>query len=488
MNVTDPIRAAARRQPGALAYTGVPNRMEVTFAQLDRAIDAFAARALDAGLREGQTAIVELAEEHAHLVATLALIRIGVAAAAPTLPERFAAARLCAAATTAATLREVHVDRTWFLPGTAREAPPSAPGGAATCAIFGTSGTTGVARHFAVTHDMLARRLAVAEHTMPLPPAPRVMIKIGLRTSFAFLMTLQTLYAGGLAAFPRYDEVTPAIRARRINVLFMAPATASTFLQTLPADPDLFPSLERVYLSGGTVPRRLLAEARERLCRDVRVSYGATEVGSIAGAALDALADTPNAVGIVAPGAEVQCVDAADRECPRDTEGVVRIRRNPGSGVYLDAPEASQDAFRGDWFYPGDTGSLSADGMLVITGRVSEAVNVGGEKRSPRVIEDRVRGLGDVADVAVFTAPDALGVSQLHVAVVGGPALDLRALVDRCVEARVVPARTRFLAVPALPRNEFGKLARNELPQLVAAADDGAGATAPAAAVRATRP
>ncbi|HMF27386.1 MAG TPA: AMP-binding protein, partial [Candidatus Cybelea sp.] len=246
---------------------------------------------------------------------------------------------------------------------------------------------------------------------------------------------------------------------------------ASSLLQLLQPGARRLPSLERLYLAGSFAPRPLVAEARERLCPDVRTLYGATEVGPVACAPLEELAGIANAVGIVAPDIDVECVDDSDNPQPPGVEGAIRIRRNPDSSVYLDAPDASQAAFRGEWFYPGDFGILSKERVLVISGRVSDVVNVGGDKRTFNAIEEEVRSRGDVVDVAAFTVPDAFGVPQFRVAVVAGPSLQVHELAKQCLEASVVPPRTRFLAVAAIPRNDFGKIVREALPALAAAAE-----------------
>ena len=62
-------------------------------------------------------------------------------------------------------------------------------------------------------------------------------------------------------------------------------------------------------------------------------------------------------------------------------------------------------AFRDGWFYPGDLGSLAPDGLLRIAGRADEVINLGGEKISPETLEEQVRLIHGVADVAAFALP-----------------------------------------------------------------------------------
>ena len=472
MNCADPVREHARRTPAALAYVGQPQRIELTYAALDRLADAVAQRALAAGVQPGQTAIVALPAPLAFVVMLLALARIGATAAVATLPERLADVRLATTATGRAAIPEIVVREDWFATGPAPSAAarlPAAPSGAAAWAVFATSGTTGTPRHFAVTHDMLARRVAIGARTVPMPPHPRQLTRIGLQTAYGALRLISVLSAGGLVAFPDDRDVAAALRARALNLLVMAPADIDRLLRMLPANAPPFPDLSAVVLAGSVVPRRLHEEVRDRLCPNVRVAYGATEVGPIAGGALADLVDTPGAVGLVDRDNDVQCVGDDDRPLAPGVVGTVRIRRDPGSGVYLDDPAASALAFRGDWFYPGDVGLVTRDRRLCIVGRKDELVNVGGDKLSPHALEERVCALGPVRDAAAFAVPDANGLAAIWIAVVPAAALDVDALAARCVESGAVPAGTRFVAVDALPRNPAGKVVRDELARMVAA-------------------
>ncbi len=471
MTAADPTRAHAQRTPDALAYVGQPNRIALTYAALDRLVDAVALRALAAGVQPGQTAIVALAAPLAHVVTTLALARIGVASAVGTLPDRFADVRLVAAPTAGTAIPEVVVREDWFAAGPEAAAArlPAPGGGNSTWAIFGTSGTTGNPRHFAVTHDMLARRVAIGARTVPMPAVPRQLTRIGLQTAYGALRLLSVLGAGGLVAFPDDRDVAASLRARALNMLVMAPADIARFLRMLPADAAPFPDLAVVVLAGSIVPRLLHDEIRARLCPNVRIAYGATEVGPTAGGALGEVIDTPGAVGFVDRECDVQCVDGQDRPVAPGVVGEVRIRREPGAGVYLDDAPASTRAFRGEWFHPGDVGILTADRRLRILGRQDELIDLGGDALSPHVLEERVRSLGDVRDAAAFAVPDAHGIAQLWIAVEPGPALDAESLAARCAQARAVPAGTRFVVLSALPRNAAGKVVRDELVRLVAA-------------------
>ena len=81
------------------------------------------------------------------------------------------------------------------------------------------------------------------------------------------------------------------------------------------------------------------------------------------------------------------------------------------------------EIFKDGWFYPGDIGKLMPDGLLVITGRVNEVINRGGDKLAPEVIEGALRLMPEIADAAVFAVPNT---DQIWAAVVGKAAAAAR--------------------------------------------------------------
>jgi acyl-CoA synthetase (AMP-forming)/AMP-acid ligase II len=154
-----------------------------------------------------------------------------------------------------------------------------------------------------------------------------------------------------------------------------------------------------------------------------------------------------------------------------DHEGVLRVRVKGAPSRYLNDEAASRRVFRDGWFYPGDIGTLSAEGLLYVSGRVSERINAGGIKVAPNVIEDVISQRPEVSDAAAFELINEEGISQIAVAIVPHENIDranfnrseLRQSVQKQLRERTP---TRWIIVKEIPRNEQGKIDRAALQRL----------------------
>lgn len=111
----------------------------------------------------------------------------------------------------------------------------------------------------------------------------------------------------------------------------------------------------------------------------------------------------------------------------------------------------------------GDAGFLDGGGRLVVTGRLDDVIVTGGEKVVPADVEEVLRAVAGVGDVAVVGEPDAEWGSRVVAVVVpaAGCTLTLAALRD-AVRASLpaYAAPKRLVTVDELPRTESGKLRR----------------------------
>ena len=97
-------------------------------------------------------------------------------------------------------------------------------------------------------------------------------------------------------------------------------------------------------------------------------------------------------VGPVLPGVGIRIAE----------DGEIEVRGIDVFKEYWRNPEATAEAFDGDWFKTGDIGTFDDEGFLTITGRKKEIiVTAGGKNVAPAALEDPIRSNPIVGQVVV---------------------------------------------------------------------------------------
>jgi acyl-coenzyme A synthetase/AMP-(fatty) acid ligase len=185
-------------------------------------------------------------------------------------------------------------------------------------------------------------------------------------------------------------------------------------------------------------------------------------------APFDVIADKPDAVGFVMPWNELQIVDEAGEILPPGTEGLIRFR-TPRLMENLKAAGAGNlGGVRDEWFYPGDIGSLTADGVLCLAGRTSDVINRGGVKVSGLRIEESLRTLPQIKDAASCGVVGGSGLEEIWIAVVTTGPIDVEEIKRHLSEQddiKTAPDEVFFLE--ELPRGELGKVQKHRLKEIL---------------------
>jgi acyl-CoA synthetase (AMP-forming)/AMP-acid ligase II len=141
---------------------------------------------------------------------------------------------------------------------------------------------------------------------------------------------------------------------------------------------------------------------------------------------------------------------------------------------YLDRPEETAAALPGGSYRSGDVGYLDEEGYLYLTGRRSELIRTGGEFVAPQEVEDALRDLSGVRDVAVVGVPDERFGEVVCAVFVMEPAADLPeiAAVRAHAASRLAGFKQprRIVALPAIPRTPAtGQIQRSRVRESIVA-------------------
>jgi oxalate---CoA ligase len=282
--------------------------------------------------------------------------------------------------------------------------------------------------------------------------------------------TFAALGAGGAVITPR--RFTPRrfwAQAREHGTTWLSAGPTLHQMILDQADEPGAPDTLRFVRSCSSALSPALMDRAERAYRvPMLEAYGMTEAShQMSSNPLPPAARRPGSVG-VATGTDIAIADKGGTVQAHGVAGEVVIR---GPGVmagYVNNPEATAEAFFGDWFRTGDRGVLR-DGYLVLEGRLKEMIIRGGENIAPAEIERVLMSHPAVRDAVCFGVADAKYGELVGAAVTLVSDASVRELVDHCRESLAafkVPSRIDVLT--EIPRTPTGKVQRRRVAEFVA--------------------
>ena len=148
---------------------------------------------------------------------------------------------------------------------------------------------------------------------------------------------------------------------------------------------------------------------------------------------------------------------------PSGEVGEIVIRGANVTDGYIENPAANATAFTDGWFRTGDQGVIDGEGYITLTGRLKEIINRGGEKISPREVDEILLDHPAVDQVVTFAMPhDKLGEDVAAAVVlcegVEATERELRDFVSQRLADFKVPRKMLFLE--EIPKGATGKLQR----------------------------
>jgi acyl-CoA synthetase (AMP-forming)/AMP-acid ligase II len=221
--------------------------------------------------------------------------------------------------------------------------------------------------------------------------------------------------------------------------------------------------LRLIRSSSASLPPQVMTAVEQTFAVPVIEAYGMTEAAhQMASNPLPPRDRYPGSVGVAA-GPEIAIMDAIGNVLPAGSIGEIVIRGANVTAGYQSNPEANAAAFTDGWFRTGDQGFLDEHGYLRLTDRLKEIINRGGEKISPREVDEVILDHPDVAQVVTFSMPHEKLGEDVAAAVVltDGATLAEKELQDFVAERLAdfkVPRIILF--VDEIPKGATGKLAR----------------------------
>ncbi|KAK4249088.1 hypothetical protein C7999DRAFT_30454 [Corynascus novoguineensis] len=333
--------------------------------------------------------------------------------------------------------------------------------------VLHTSGTTSRPKVVPLSHRNLTRTMQNIQQTYQLTPSDRTMLVMPLFHVHGLLCgLLAPLLSGGSMVVPpkfsasdfwrdfvahkaNWYTAVPTIHQILLKNPAPSPLPAIRFIRSCssPLSPTVFHALEKTY-NAPVLEAYAMTEAAHQMTSNPLPSVGKRKPGTVG----------------LGQGVEVVILDEAGNAVAQGKEGEICIRGENVTSGYLNNPAANESSFTRDgYFRTGDQGKKDADGYVIITGRIKELINKGGEKISPIELDNTLTRHPAVSEAVSFAIPDDMYGQDIGVAVVLKPGArltenELKGWVADKLAKFKVPKKVYFTDV--MPKTATGKIQR----------------------------
>jgi acyl-CoA synthetase (AMP-forming)/AMP-acid ligase II len=345
---------------------------------------------------------------------------------------------------------------------------PCADGGDRPLLLSLSSGTTGRPRGPMMNHSQFIGRLMIQWVTLGFSQHDRYLSATPLYFGGGRSFTMGSLFSGGTVIMfaPPYEpeDLVAAVAELKPTTLLLVPTLLRRLLQMPDTGTPLLGGLKRLLSTGAVLHPDERETVMRRLNPEFINYYGSTEGGGITVLLPEHQGEAAASVGEPVFATEVQVVDDDGKAVAVGEIGLVRYRGPSVADGFFNDPEASAEAFRDGWFYPGDIGRLDRDGRLYLVGRAKDVIIRAGVNIYPAEIEETLIAHPSVRDAAVVGWPSKVNGEEVAAFVVKQGEVEGEALRDYC-RAKLAPYKVpkRIFPLAELPKSPLGKVLKLEL-------------------------
>jgi acyl-coenzyme A synthetase/AMP-(fatty) acid ligase len=478
MNLTDPILRHARIQPHVAAL--VDGERTITYSALADIVLRTVGYLAALGVKKGDYVGLCLKDDSQHVVALLAIARLGATAvqidsrSRPAERGRIAnafALRLALvtpASGTGINCPKVVIGAAWHSATAAADRiGPAIDDWHAPIAVLASSGTSGLPKFTVATH--LQYYFHIASYLEVIPPTRHRFLSIlPLYFSAGRVSCLAHLLRGDTVilhpALSSGPEIVEVVSRHKITIAFLVPSMVRQLLALADGHRPLLPDIDLLISAGAPLFAEEKGAVVQKVTHRFCELYGAAAIGPMTALRAEEIRERPTSVGRPFSLIDIEVVDDSDQPLGPGTVGQLRCG---GPGLTFPAKTsrgAGAADFRDGWHYPGELASIDELGYVFLQGRASEVIFQGGAKIFPSEVEAVLQAHECVAEAAVVGRKLANNEQEVVAYVVAKRPVTSGELIAHCrtrLTAFKVPREIKVVA--DLPRNTSGKVLKRAL-------------------------
>ncbi len=343
-----------------------------------------------------------------------------------------------------------------------------------TALLIHTGGTTGTPKAVALSHRNLASNVTQSiAWVAPLHDGAETFYSV-LPYFHAFGLTVTLLSAvqlgATIAVFPKFDPVQILLAQRRLPCTFFVgvpPMFERLLIEQKEQRTDLS---SMVFTLSGAMPlSEELSDRWEKATGGLVIEgYGMTESSPVLLGSPLSKNKRAGALGIPFPSTHVRIVDPENpkQDVATGEIGELLVKGPQVFSGYWENPEETADVLRDGWLHTGDLVQVRGD-FVYMADRRKELIITGGFNVYPSQVEDAIRSMPGIRDVAVVGMPSGTNRGDDVVAALvleAGASMtlaDVREWAGKSLARYALPRQ--IVVVQELPRSQIGKVVRRRV-------------------------
>ncbi|MEQ1723191.1 MAG: long-chain fatty acid--CoA ligase, partial [Pseudobdellovibrio sp.] len=337
--------------------------------------------------------------------------------------------------------------------------------------ILYTSGTTGSPKGAVLTHKSIFWNSVNTSISLNLTQDDTTVIFLPFfHTGGWNVLTTPFLHRGAKLIFLKKfdaDQILKISSSEKATILFGVPTTMDMMARHKEFEKIDISSLRYAIVGGEPMPIELI-KTWEKKGVPIRQGYGMTECGPnlFSLPQQDSLKKI-GSIGFSNFYVEARIVDEQDNELGAEQIGELIIRGPMQMKEYWKNPKATDETIKNGWLYTGDLVKKDQDGFYYVVGRKKDMYISGAENVYPVEVEQILRKLNGIQEVAVIGIPDEKwGEVGRAFIVKANPALSEETILNYCSQNLAkykIPKQIIFM--DALPKGDSGKILKKNLPR-----------------------
>jgi len=320
-----------------------------------------------------------------------------------------------------------------------------------------TSGTTSTPKGVGITHNMLNFTTKNIIDILGYLSSDIDILPLPLYHSFGLGCVYTSLTVGSTIILHKdasnLENLLNSIKKYKATTFAAIPTTLTKFLKSKNLDlMNYFLDIRLIITNSMAIPKDTVQQYKQILENgNIATYYGLTEASRSTFMVFKKNSLRDESVGRSAPGVSIK-IDS----------GEICIKGKNVISKYWENEIADKNIIEG-WLRTGDTGFLDDENYLFLKGRKDDIINIGGEKVLPFEIEEVVKQVPEVIDVAAFGIKNEIfgQVIKLHIVKSKESNLDKSKILIHCIknlEKFKIPNKIDF--VEEIPKTSYGKVKR----------------------------